>query len=229
MPEQPTKPEAQQVPRKSFSEFQEYRRIPSLIMLIRELKLFLKDCSSVLDIGCGDLSPMRFVPCAKLIGVDGYEPALNGARKLGTHDEYYLSDVTKVGELFPNRRFDACVSLDVIEHLHKPQGWSLLEQMEKLATKRVIILTPNGFLPQKSHDGDLQEHVSGWTPEEFRARGYQVYGMYGPKSYRGEHHRITKSPVPFWLLASILMQFTRTRGNPAEASAIFCVKELSGK
>jgi hypothetical protein len=124
-------------------------------------------------------------------------PALDEARARGTHDEYHLADVKKVAEEFPNRRFDACVALDVIEHLEKEDGWRMLESMQKLAARRVVIFTPNGFIPQKSKDGDLQEHLSGWTADEMRARGYQVFGMYGPKWMRGEYHMVKyQAPAP---------------------------------
>jgi hypothetical protein len=102
----------------------------------------------------------------------------------------------------------------------------MLDQMEKLAARRVIIFTPNGFIPQKSKDGDLQEHLSGWTPEEMRQRGYTVVGIYGPKSFRGEYHRISRQPRVFWLLMSYLCHFFCTRNNPENAAAIFCVKNL---
>lgn len=199
---------------------------PSLITLVRESRSTLRGCQSILDIGCGDCSPMRFLPAGRLIGLDGYAPALDQARQHRTHDEYVLGDVKRIADLFPNRRFEACIALDVIEHLQKEDGWRMLESMEKLATRRVVIFTPNGFVPQKSKDGDLQEHLSGWTPDEMRKRGYRVLGMYGPKSLRGEYHRIKYSPRPFWVLVSIFCHYLYTRAHPEKAAAIFCVKTL---
>jgi len=195
----------------------------SVVALLRELSAELRNCQSVLDIGCGDSSPMRFLDSRlHLTGVDGYAPALEPARKLRTHDEFFLSDVRKVGELFPTRRFDACAALDVIEHLTKEDGLRLLESMEKLATKRVIIFTPNGFVSQHSHDGDLQEHLSGWTAEEMRARGYRVLGMYGPKSLRGDYNSVKYKPRAFWVLVTLGMHFLHTRTRPEKSASIFC-------
>jgi 2-polyprenyl-3-methyl-5-hydroxy-6-metoxy-1,4-benzoquinol methylase len=161
-----------------------------------------------------------------LVGLDGYAPALEEARQARTHDSYQLGDVRKVAEILAGRRFDACVSLDVIEHLPKADGWQMLDQMEKLATRRVIIFTPNGFIPQHSKDGDLQEHLSGWTSDELRRRGYIVTGMYGPKSLRGEHHEIRLRPKAFWLVMSFVGHYLSTRRHPESAAAIFCVKDM---
>lgn len=224
-PERTTKPIA--ATRRRFSLWAHCRTNPSLLMLVRELRSELSGCETVLDVGCGNLSPMRFVAGPRLIGMDGYAPALEQARANGTHDEYVIGDVKRIGELFPDRRFDACVALDVIEHLSKEDGWRMAEAMERLARRKIVIHTPNGFVPQHSQDGDLQEHLSGWTAHEMRSRDYRVVGMYGPKSLRGEYHRIRYQPQAFWLLISFLGHWFGTRTRPDRAAAIFCVKELS--
>jgi SAM-dependent methyltransferase len=200
---------------------------PSLLMLMREVQSALSGCETVLDIGCGNCSPLRFLSGPKLVGVDGYAPALEEAKLNQTHDEYVLGDVKAIGQVFQAKQFDACIALDVIEHLEKEDGWRMLEDMERIARKRVVIFTPNGFIPQRSQNGDLQEHLSGWTAEEMRARGYQVYGMYGPKHLRGEYHRIKGSPRFFWVLWSMFKHYTQTRKHPEQSAAIFCVKSLT--
>lgn len=211
--------------RQQFSYLKECATNPSLFMLMKELRSALSGCDTVLDVGCGNISPMRFVNCRKLVGVDGYAPSLEEARKNGTHDEYCLADVRKIGTLLGNRRFDACVALDVIEHLPKEDGWKMVEQMEQLSTGLVIIFTPNGFMPQRSKNGDLQEHLSGWTADEMRAKGYKVYGMYGPKQFRGEYHMINRQPRILWLLASFFRHYTGTLNQPEQAAAILCIKD----
>ncbi len=213
-------------PRRAFSLLQEAARNPSLLMLISELRRGLHGCRTVLDVGCGKASPLRFVPGMRLVGVDGYAPDLEEARRNRTHDEFVLGDVRQLRQLFPEKQFDACVALDVIEHLPKEDGWRMLEAMESLAEKRVIIFTPNGFMPQRSQGGDLQEHLSGWTPDEMQARGYTVFGVYGPKGLRGEYHRVRYSPAVFWVLVTFLGHYLQTRRSPQKSAAIFCVKSI---
>ena len=196
-------------------------------MLLGELRSTLAGCKTVLDVGCGNASPLRFISGMHLTGVDGYARALEEARERRTHDEYVLSDVKKVAEVFPRRRFDACVALDVIEHLEKEDGWRMLEGMQKLATRCVVIFTPNGFMPQKSKDGDLQEHLSGWTADEMRSRGYRILGMYGPKWIRGEYANVKYRPRVLWVLISVSCHYLHTRTRPEKAAAIYCVKDVT--
>jgi len=199
---------------------------PALWALVRELRRCLAGCDTLLDIGCGELSPLRFVRRGHRTGVDGYPPALERARQRGTHDAYVSGDVKCLDTLFPTQRFDACVALDLIEHLPKEDGWRLLETMEHLATRRVIIFTPNGFIPQHSQDGNLQEHLSGWLPAELRSRAYQVWGMHGPKAWRGEYAALKYRPKLFWGLASLLAHCLYTRRRPEKAFSIFGCKYL---
>lgn len=191
-----------------------------------QVQTAIGSCSSILDVGCGKNSPLRFIPKAHLVGVDGFAPAIEEARQRGTHDELLLGDVQKLTGLFDSKQFDACIALDVIEHLPKEEGWRMLESMEKLARKRVVIFTPNGFVPQHSKDGDLQEHLSGWTAEDLRPHGYEVFGMCGPKSLRGEYHIIKYKPRAFWALVSLAADYAYSRGHPESAAAILAVKKL---
>jgi hypothetical protein len=200
---------------------------PALAALLQELRRNLEGCETILDVGCGELSPMRFLATGRLVGLDGYTPALERAQQRSTHDEYILGDVRLVGEILQDRVFDAVVALDLIEHLPKTDGLQMLESMERLAKKRVIVFTPNGFVPQKSQNGDLQEHLSGWIPEEMRVRGYSVFGMHGPKSLRGEYARLKYRPRPFWGLVSILGHYIYTRTRPEKAFSIFCCKRIA--
>lgn len=196
-------------------------------MLISELRSALNGCQTVLDVGCGNESPLRFLSQQHLVGVDGYSPSLEEARRAGTHDEYVLGNVLQLEKLFQGRRFDACAGMDIIEHLPKEDGWRMLEAMERLASRRVVIFTPNGFMPQRSRNGDLQEHLSGWTAEEMRQRGYRVIGMLGPKSLRGEYHLIKYKPRVFWAFYSLLAHFGYTRNYAEKSAAILCVKDLT--
>lgn len=204
-----------------------YRDDPWQIVYKLALRRALRGCDSVLDLGCGSCPTMRQLGLGRITGLEGYEPAVARARQLGTHDEIVLGDVRRAGELFPPKSFDACVALDLIEHLPKAEGWALLDAMERLARRRVVVFTPSGFLPQGNKEaGDLQVHVSGWEPHELRARGYRVQGMFGPKSLRGEQHRLKYRPKWFWACVALVLHVLWTRHVPEHAAAMLCVKHL---
>lgn len=105
----------------------------------------------------------------------------------------------------------------------------LLEVMAEIATRRMIIFTPNGFLPQRSEGGDLEEHLSGWDVQEMRKLGFEVTGMYGYKRLRGEKQGLVHRPKLLWGLVSQATHYLWTRRCPELAAAIFCVKRVAGE
>jgi len=214
---------------RQFSLTREAIYNPGLFAVVAELRRVLWDCQSILDLGCGQNSPVKFLPDRHLVGVDGFEPDLKKARERGTHDEYICGDVRHAVDLVPGRKFDACIALDVIEHLTKEDGWQMLKSMEQLATKCVVIFTPNGFVPQFSQDGDLQQHLSGWEVPEMRQAGYRVIGMSGPKGLRGEKAALKYRPRAFWWLVSALGHYGYSRRRPEKAFSIFCTKEMGAR
>jgi hypothetical protein len=168
---------------------------------------------------------LRHFGFENLAGIDGYEPSVLEARSRGAYKEVLLGDVRNLSQYFKPGQFDACVALDVIEHLPKEDGFQLMRSMEAVARHKVVFLTPNGFLPQRhTETSDLQEHLSGWNPSEMRGRGYRVAGVLGPKCLRGEYHRLKWRPEAFWAIVSILGHFACTRWIPERAAGILCVK-----
>ncbi len=153
----------------------------------------LRNCRRVLDVGCGNSSIIGKIPGTFYsVGVDGWEPYIAESKKKGIHNEYITADITKLS--FPKRSFDAVICFDVVEHLEKAVSEKLVENMEYWASKKIIIATPNGFLPTSAchqemrahHDGNVefQNHKCGWEVDEFTAKGYRVYGLDGLKCLR---------------------------------------------
>ena len=195
---------------------------------IFELIRILSDCDSILDVGCGKSSPLRFIPDSYLVGVEADSKELEQAKKLRTHDEYFMVDVKKLGEFFETDQYDACVALDVIEHLTKSDGLRLIQDLERIARNKVVIFTPRGFLQQSSNrEGDLQEHLSGWEVDEMKSLGYQVIGLDGLKILRTTHHKLRFRPAPVWAAISWLSQKIWCRNHPESAAALFCWKIVS--
>lgn len=201
---------------------------PAEIAVKLALRKALLGCESVLDIGCGASLTMRQLGVSRVTGIDGYKPSVEQARKIRSHDEILHGDVRELERYFQPRQFDACVALDVIEHLVKDDGIKLMQAMEKIAVKKVVFFTPSGFLPQRhAANDDLQEHLSGWEPSEMTGYGYNVIGLLGPKRLRGEYHAINRTPRTFWGMVSLLEHFLWTRNHPERAAAILCVKNLA--
>src|SRR5262245_38583150 len=75
--------------------------------------------AGLVAVGCGPESSARLFGFERLVGIDGYAPSLETARRTSTHDELVLGDIRELDRLVGVAQFDACMALDVIEHLSK--------------------------------------------------------------------------------------------------------------
>lgn len=199
----------------------------TLLTFALALDRLLAGCDSVLDLGCGKNSPLRILEKKKLsVGVDAYAPYIRRSRKKKIHDKYYIMDVLQINERFKPKSFDAVLALDLIEHLQKSDGKKLLSKMEKIARKKVVILTPNGFIKQEDDETRLQEHLSGWTIGDFKKKGYKIEGMYGLKFLRGEKAELRFRPKFFWGAISELTHYLYTKNNPKYSFSLLCYKNI---
>ena len=186
------------------------------------------DARTVLDVGCGSNSPLRRFRRRydRAVGVDLFAPALEESAAAGIHDEYRQLDVLRLEEEFDSRSFDAVVAFDLVEHLSLEDAGRLFGIMERLARKRVVVHTPNGFIPQHEYDGNpLQVHRSGWTPARMRELGFTVRGSNGFRVLRGEEGRTRWRPERFWGVLTRLTEPIAYRA-PRLAYQLLCVKEL---
>lgn len=147
----------------------------------RALRRALAGCRSVLDVGCGVASPLAALDLgARTIGLDRCLADLARAGAAGTHDALVCADASSVDRLFTPGSVDAVVALDVVEHLEREAAVALLGRLERVARRRVVVFTPNGFVPQPATpENPWQEHRTGFSPADMRGLGYRVRGMHG--------------------------------------------------
>ena len=182
-----------------------------------ELERAIGNAKTVLDVGCGYPSPIRwFSKKFYSVGVDAFEPSIEKSRAEGIHNDYINADVLEIGMRLSDKSFDCVLALDLIEHLSKEDGLKLLEMMEHIAKKKVVVFTPNGFVPQVEYSDNpfqiqgnpWQIHKSGWTTEEMRMRGYTVVGINGLRCLRGAFGFVKYKPRLLWQVVS---DFTQIR------------------
>lgn len=213
------------------------KTFPSFVLatFIIEIEKYLDSCETVLDVGCGDNSPLGFFEKKyKTLGIDGYKASVQLSKKKELHDDYIVGDIKKLTTLVKAKSFDAAIALDVIEHLEKEDGYKLLKDMERVAKKRVIIITPNGFVPQYNKGNKLQAHLSGWSVDDFKKLGYKVEGIYGTKFcnvFRNEEAQLRFKPRILWTFVwGVIVEVTHhlyTKKNPERSIGLLAVKKIS--
>jgi ubiquinone/menaquinone biosynthesis C-methylase UbiE len=176
----------------------------------------LQNCESVLDLGCGPSSPIKNCRNIKYsVGVEAFKPYMDRSKNKNIHTEYLEKKIEEVN--FPDNSFDAVIMIEVLEHLPKETGMKILEKAEKWAKKKVIVSSPNGFLPQKKVDENLlQEHLSGWDAQEMNSLGFNCRGLAGFKFLwqeiesdtmdSSQLQRIRFRPKIFWFIIASLSQ-----------------------
>ncbi|MFC1646673.1 class I SAM-dependent methyltransferase [Patescibacteria group bacterium] len=172
------------------------------------LKYNLKNCKTVLDVGCGYNSALRYINLPiKKEGIDIFNKNIEISKKHKIHQKYRVGDIRKLNKYYKSKSFDAVVCIDVIEHLTKKEGFVLIEMMEQIAKKKVMILTPVGFYSQDDiNDNPYQIHKSGWLTEDFKQLGYKVYGLRGLRLLRDDFASIRFKPWILWGFLSFVSE-----------------------
>jgi SAM-dependent methyltransferase len=192
------------------------------------LKKAVRNCQSILDVGCGEgtfslllVSPKN---CLK-VGVDIYKPY--GQKAKIHYDFFVLANARSLP--FKGLTFDCVVAAHLLEHLVKETGIKVIQEIERVAKKKIILILPNGFLRQDAYNGNpFQVHLSGWTFMELKNLGFKVHGVAGLKCLRGYLGRIRLRPAFFWRIISDASQFF-TFWFPTLAAKLFCIKILETK
>ena len=154
-------------------------------------------------------------------GVDLFDESIKKSKKEKIHNKYKIGDSRKLNSLYKANSFDVAV----IEHFKKREALKLIKDIERIARKRVIIMTPNGFYPQDSINGNpYQRHSSGWTDNEMKNLGYKVFGLRGYKYLRGDYATIKFKPWVLWGALSFMSEFLFFF-FPKNSYHIFCIKD----
>ena len=143
----------------------------------------------VLDIGGGDGRYWNDRPlidvrnAVELHSVDLIEP------DEGFVGVFHQGDALEFLRASKSLEFDVVVAFDLIEHLPKHVGWSLLYEMERVSGQARGVYTPNGFVWQSpAEENPWNAHISEWTPRDLRVFGFRkIFGHIGPKFLFGPY------------------------------------------
>uniref|UniRef100_A0A7C3FD14 Methyltransferase domain-containing protein n=1 Tax=Candidatus Methanomethylicus mesodigestus TaxID=1867258 RepID=A0A7C3FD14_9CREN len=133
---------------------------------------------NIVDVGCGYGLFGHMIRFERgyegaLIGVDRSPLHLSKIRRYGSgiYDALILADATRIP--LGDGSSEIAIAQEVIEHLSNEDGERLLDELERISSRLIIVTTPRGRLPQDC-EGSLEIHRSGWSEKEFISRGYEV-------------------------------------------------------
>lgn len=213
--------------KEKFKNF--FRKFENLFFFMI-LQKEIGDSESVLDVGCGNDSPVgRIRHSFRSEGIDVFPKCIKVSKRRKLHDSYKLGDVRNLRKFYKAKSFDTVISIDVIEHLTKKESLKMIKEMERIARKKVILMTPRGYIDQGAYDKNpYQVHHSGWETKDLKDLGYKVYGLRGLKWFRDDEASIRFSPWIFWGLCSQVSEMLLYY-FPSLSFQLFAVKSIKRK
>lgn len=176
-----------------------------ILNLIRGLRNW-----DVVDLGFGygewGLLMRQEMPGVHLVGVESYGEYVHRMREFGIYHSLHQSDASEF--IHYNPSWDMIFCTDVIEHQPREWGLEFLKRIDEAEARLTLITTPCGYskVPEGRDGNPDNRHLSGWSPADFRERGYQVY-------------LIPLVTVPFWL-RPVQTAVNYARGGKATAEIL---------
>lgn len=176
----------------------------------------------VLDVGCGRglngslIRATRDWSGAKLIGMDINKGCLDFCRHFNIYDKLVQARLPKLP--FKDKSIDFLICTEVIEHLTKKEGITLLTEIDRVCKERAIISTPNLFF-DTLHGKKEDEHKSTWSTKDFTSLGYKAHGL-GLRTPLLLNDKLLRVKQALYYLFTPLSYFV-----PEIGGGLFCVKD----
>lgn len=199
------------------------------------LRKSIGEAKTILDLGCGDGNLMAVVAQGKkweITGADIHAGSLKKTKEKGLYKDLIRGDILQVVKKLTkaDKKYDVVFFSQVIEHIPRKMGEQILDTFEKLAQKRIIVGTPKGFMHQPEEflgNNPHQVHQSGWEEEDFRKRGYRVFGI-GFEPIWSEHGLGRTKNKPFFVIYTLIgyLLSPLVYYFPYFAAGLLCIKEI---
>ncbi len=150
-----------------------------MIPLAFEIYQCMKKEDTVLDLGCGILTPIEPLISKNWLCVDLFENSLH-------HIKYSVSTIKmdmRDTEKFVDYSFDIVLSLDSVEHLEKEDALIFLDEVKRICRKHAFIFTPREWNDNhENYENDitglglneLQLHKSFIDRKELEKAGFKI-------------------------------------------------------
>jgi ubiquinone/menaquinone biosynthesis C-methylase UbiE len=142
--------------------------------------------SLVLDVGCGKGSLGAVLKTLAGRQIEAETVGLDLDRGLLEIAKDFLDHVvlgSAVAPPFRDKCFNVSFAIEVLEHLIKIQGYSIISEMERVTAKLIVMTTPSHLIQPDTTEGEFMKHLSLWKTKDFRSLGYVIEGLYPARSW----------------------------------------------
>jgi ubiquinone/menaquinone biosynthesis C-methylase UbiE len=161
--------------------------------------LFLEDIvdkgTSVLSLCCGVGIELASLETKSITAVDIAPQYIKELKKILPFVKGVVSDALEYTKKAKDNSFDVISLFDAIEHLTKEDGQELLKECKRVASKHVLVFTPEGYVRNEPHNAwgiegadHWQQHLSGWDMKELRELGFTILHRQPSKTQHGEDY-----------------------------------------
>jgi 2-polyprenyl-3-methyl-5-hydroxy-6-metoxy-1,4-benzoquinol methylase len=110
-------------------------------------------------------------------GLDAWEPAVETCRRSGHYRNVWQQTLPSTIE----GRWDTVLAAEVIEHIEQRAVLDVLDELERVTARRIIVTTPNWPYFREGHEtalgfSEFEAHLSHLPRSALSARGYVVTG-----------------------------------------------------
>jgi SAM-dependent methyltransferase len=176
---------------------------------------------SVLDVGCG-VGRTGFLLWEQKIGTErvGIELSpeyVERARELGVYARVDQADLSQGLSQFEDGAFDVVLCIDVLAQLEKEAGLRLVQECERVARRRVVLLVPLLDEP-RARSAATESDRSTWTLGDLRELGYETK-PFGSKRAAGVYGG-RRFLLAFYLGTLVSQLFPRLAGEAIAAKDV---------
>lgn len=209
------------------------KKIPFSYMWILEKSI--GNPKTILDLGTADGALMKVLSAGHewdITGIDIYTKWLKLAKNEKVYTKLIKGDLNKECKslIKQKKKYDVVFCSQTIEHISRINGEELLELSKKLAKKRIVFGTPRGYMEQPEEflgENPYQRHKSGWTVDDFKSRGYKVYGIGFSPVWSEDGFARTGNKLLFYIYTAISFLFAPlVYYIPSLGAGILCIKDI---
>jgi SAM-dependent methyltransferase len=188
--------------------------------------------TTVLDVGCGygrwchliqsNYWEAGLAEPPSVDGLDAFEGNVERCRAAGCYRSVWQ-------HMLPDRldgEWDTVIACEVIEHIAEADVGAVLDELERVARRRVIVTTPNSAEFRGGADtlagyNDFEAHLSFVPADVFRKRGYRIRGA----GWGNPRSRIVRAGQRLRLAPTL---HSVPRAFPSLGATIVATKDIAG-